>query len=119
MGGDDRALAFQMRQVLKDPGMAQDLRVRGYLRAQLFKPAVAAAQLSVREAQERLATLLVTPQAGDVDALRRKVEAANAGVAPARGGAMRPACSATTTASAASATRPTAATASRARPRLR
>jgi glycosyltransferase involved in cell wall biosynthesis len=43
---DDRALAFQMREILKNPVTARDLRDRGYKRAQLFKPAIAAARIS-------------------------------------------------------------------------
>jgi glycosyltransferase involved in cell wall biosynthesis len=43
---DFRGLAFQMRDILKNPGTAKDLRERGYHRAQLFKPAVAAARIS-------------------------------------------------------------------------
>ncbi|MCU1273467.1 MAG: putative Mannosyltransferase, partial [Bryobacterales bacterium] len=43
---DHRALAFKMRDVLKDLVTAQDLRARGFRRAQLFKPAIAAARIS-------------------------------------------------------------------------
>ena len=46
--------------------------------------AIAAAQLGVREAQERLAALRATPQAADVAALHRKVDAATAGVQAAQ-----------------------------------
>jgi glycosyltransferase involved in cell wall biosynthesis len=43
---DDRALAFRMREILKNPVTARDLRARGYKRAQLFKPAIAASRIS-------------------------------------------------------------------------
>jgi glycosyltransferase involved in cell wall biosynthesis len=43
---DHRTLAFQMRDVLKNSATARDLRVQGYRRAQLFKPAVAAARIA-------------------------------------------------------------------------
>jgi glycosyltransferase involved in cell wall biosynthesis len=43
---DDRAFAFRIQDILKNPVTARDLRARGYHRAQLFKPAVAAARIS-------------------------------------------------------------------------